>query len=171
MEEVRIPISDGKYTVVFPEKCVYCGAPPERRLRETVSKGRSGETRYVTVDVPYCAEHGRQSKRNTRILNMGWVVILLFSCAVMFGVTTSINRNPSTLLLVVLALIAAGLAFLGSKVLRRLLARSNQSMADMLGQSHLGLNVELAGEEILFSFTNEQIAEEFALLNGKGVSK
>jgi hypothetical protein len=98
---------------------------------------------------------------------MGWVIILLFSCAVMFAIATSINRNPPTLLLVVLALIAGGLAFVGARVLRKLLARSNQSMADMLSSSHLGLKVELVGDEILFSFTNDQIADEFARLNGQ----
>jgi hypothetical protein len=144
MEEVAIPISDGRYGVVFPDKCVYCGAPSERGLRETVSKGRSGETCFVTVDAPYCPIHARQSKGNTRILNLARVVILLSSCAVMFGVTTSINRTPPVWLLLALAFAAAGLAFVCARVLRKLLARSNQSMADMLGQSHLGLNVDLA---------------------------
>jgi hypothetical protein len=169
VKTVGIPISDGKYTVLFPEKCVYCGAPREKMMREVASAGSGQRTEFVTVDVPYCAQHARQSRRNTRILNMGWVIILLLTCSVMFAVTTSINRNPPTLLLVILALIAAGLAFVGARVLRRLLARSNQSMADMLSSSHLGLKVELVGDEILFSFTNDQTAEEFVRLNGQSV--
>jgi hypothetical protein len=170
MKIVSIPIVDGKYVVSFPEKCVYCGATPQVRLRQTRSGGRSRRTTYVTVDVPYCAEHARQSRRNARILNLGWVIILLFSCAVMFGITTSINRNPPVWLLVVLALVAGGLAFAGSRALRRPLSRSNPSMADMLSTSHLGVNAELVGDEILFSFTNDQIADEFARLNGRVAS-
>jgi threonine/homoserine/homoserine lactone efflux protein len=124
----------------------------------------------VTVDVPYCAAHARQSRRNTRILSLGWIVILIFSCAVLFGVTTSINRNPPTLLLVLLALVAAGLAFLGSRVLRQVLSRSRPSMADMLGSSHLGIHVEPAGDELVFSFANDEIADQFARLNGQASS-
>jgi hypothetical protein len=44
-------------------------------------------------------------------------------------------------------------------------------MVDMLGQSHLGVRVELIGDEILFSFTNDRIADEFALLNAQSVSE
>ena len=38
-------------------------------------------------------------------------------------------------------------------------------MADMLGSSHLGLKTELAGDAILLTFTNDEMAEEFARLN------
>jgi hypothetical protein len=97
--------------------------------------------------------------------------MLLFSCCAIVGVATSIDRNPPVWLLVVLAFAALGLAFVGSRGLRRLLARTDQSMADMLGQSHLGLNVDLAGDQILFSFVNDQVADEFAKLNGESVEK
>jgi len=167
MREVSIPVTDGEYQVVFPERCIYCGAPSERQLRETVSARTGRRTRFATLDVPYCAKHARLSRRNARILSLSWVAILLFSCCAMFAVTTSIHRNPPVWLLVVLALIAAGLAFGGARVLRNLLGRSNQSMADMLGSSHLGLKAELAGDEILLTFTNDEVAEEFARLNGR----
>jgi hypothetical protein len=98
------------------------------------------------------------------------MIILLFSCCAMFGVTTSVNRNPPVWLLVVLALIAAGMAFGGARVLRNLLGLSNQSMADMLGSSHLGLKAELAGDEIALTFTNDEMAEQFAQLNGTTTS-
>ena len=163
-------MTDGKYQVGFPERCVYCGAPSERRLRETVSAGSRRRRRFATLDVPYCARHAQLSRRNARILNLVWVLILLFSCCAMLGVTTSINRNPPVWLLVVLALIAGGLAFAGARVLRNLLGRSNQSMADMMGSSHLGLKAVLAGDEILLTFTNDEMAEEFAQLNGRTAS-
>jgi hypothetical protein len=35
MKEVGVPISDGEYAVVFPEKGIYCGAYAEVKLRET----------------------------------------------------------------------------------------------------------------------------------------
>jgi len=43
--------------------------------------------------------------------------------------------------------------------------------AMMAGGGHpdLGLNVDLAGDEIEFSFVNGQVADEFALLNGQSV--
>jgi hypothetical protein len=170
MKKVSVPITGGEYQVSFPETCVYCGTASDMRLRETVSAGSGQRRRYVTVDVPYCAAHARQSRRNTRILSLGWIVILIFSCAVLFGVTTSINRNPPTLLLVLLALVAAGLAFLGSRVLRQVLSRSRPSMADMLGSSHLGIHVEPAGDELVFSFANDEIADQFARLNGQAPS-
>ncbi|MGD2146397.1 MAG: hypothetical protein PVH41_06875 [Anaerolineae bacterium] len=165
--EVSIPITDGEYQVVFPERCIYCGAPSDRRLRKTVSAGSGRRTRFATLDVPYCAKHAQLSRRNARILNLGWVAILLFSCCVIFGVTTSINRNPPVWLWVVLALIAGVLAFAGARMLRVLLGRSNQSMADMLDSSHLGLKAELAGDEIILTFANDEMAEEFAQLNGR----
>ena len=77
MKEVNIPIVEGKYRVLFPEKCVYCGAPKEVAMRRTASGGTRRRRRYVTVDVPYCAEHARESKRNARVLTVGLVTILL----------------------------------------------------------------------------------------------
>ena len=106
MKTVSIPIVDGKYRALFPEKCVYCGAPKEMTMRQTVSAGRRRRRRFVTVDVPYCAEHARESKRNARVLTVGLVTVLLTSCCTLFGITTSINRTPPTWLLVFLALIA-----------------------------------------------------------------
>jgi hypothetical protein len=166
MKEVSIPIVDGKYQVVFPEKCVYCGGPKELTRRQTASAGRQKRRRFVTVDVPYCAEHASVAKRNARVLTIGFVVIMLTSCCVLFGVTTSINRNPSTTLMVFLALVAVGLAFAGRELFRRVMSRSMASMTDMSGGSHLGLGVKLAGGEVAFSFANDEMADEFARLNG-----
>ena len=42
-----------------------------------------------------------------------------------------------------------------------------KTMGDMPGGSNLGLKVELAGNNLRFSFTNGQMAGEFALLNGQ----
>ena len=167
---VSIPIVDGKYRAVFPERCVYCDAPKEVNVRWTASAGTSRRRRRMTVDVPYCAEHARESKRHARVLTVGFVTVLLTSCCVLFGITTSINRNPPTLLLIFLAFIACGLAFTGRELFRKVMSRSIGSMADMSGGSHLGLEVKLAGDEIVFSFTNDQVAEEFARLNGQSVS-
>lgn len=166
MKEVSVPIVDGKYHVVFPEKCVYCGAPKELTRRQTASAGRQRRRRYVTVDVPYCSEHAGLAKRNARVLTIGFVVILLTSCCVLFGVTTSIDREPSTTLLVFLALAAVGLAFGGRELFRKVMSRSIASMADMGSGSHIGLKVDLAGKEVVFSFTNDAVADEFARLNG-----
>jgi hypothetical protein len=166
MKEIGIPIVDGKYHVAFPEKCVYCGAPKELTRRQTASAGRQKRRRFVTVDVPYCAEHASVAKRNARVLTLGFVVLLLTSCCVLFGVTTSINRSPSTTLMVFLAAVAVGLAFLGRELFRRLMSRSVASMADMARGSHLGLGVRLAGDEVVFSFANDEMADEFARLNG-----
>jgi hypothetical protein len=166
MKEVSIPIVDGKYHVVFPEKCVYCGAPKELTRRQTTSAGRQKRRRFVTVDVPYCAEHASVAKRNTMVLTIGFVVIMLTSCCVLFGVTTSINQDPSTTLMVFLAAVAVGLAFLGRELFRRVMSRSVASMADMSGGSHLGLGVRLAGDAVAFSFANDEMADEFARLNG-----
>lgn len=174
MKKVSIPIVDGKYRALFPEKCVYCGAPKEVEMRLTASRTKSYGRRkaYYSArfQVPYCAEHARESKRNARVLTVGFVTVLLTSCCVMFGITTSINRNPPTLLLIFLALVACGLAFAGRELFRRVMSRSVGTMADMTGGSHLGLKVKLAGDEIVFSFTNDQVAEEFARLNGQSVS-
>jgi hypothetical protein len=40
----------------------------------------------------------------------------------------------------------------------------------MLGSSHLGINVEPAGDELVFSFANDEIADQFARLNGQAPS-
>ena len=171
MKSVNIPIVEGKYRTAFPEKCVYCGAPKETTMRQMASAGSRRRRRFVTVDVPYCAEHYRESERNTRVLTVGFVTILITSCCVLFGITTSINRNPSTLLMVFLAFIACGLAVVGRDIFRKVMARSIESMANMPSGKHLGLKFELAGNKITFSFVNDQTAEEFARLNGQSVSE
>lgn len=167
MKTVSIPIVDGKYRALFPEKCVYCGAPKEVAMRQTVSAGRRRRRRFVTVDVPYCAEHARESKRNARVLTVGFLMVLLTSCCALFGITTSINRTPPTWLLVFLALIACGLAFAGRELFRKVLSRSVESMAHMSRGSHLGLKVSLAGDRVEFSFANDEMGDEFARLNGQ----
>ena len=168
MKTVSIPIVDGKYQALFPEKCVYCGAPKEVTMRQTVSAGRRRRRRFVTVDVPYCAAHARESKRNARVLTVGLVTVLLTSCCVLFGITTSINRTPPTWLLVFLALIACGLAFAGRELFRKVMSRSVESMAHMSRGSHLGLKVSLAGDRVEFLFANDEMGDEFARLNGQG---
>lgn len=166
MNKVEIPIVDGNYKVLFPPKCVYCGAPKEVRLRKTASAGTSRRKRFVTVDVPYCAEHARESKRNARVLTAVLIVLLLVSCGLLFGLTTSINRDPPTGLLVFLALIAVGMAYAGRALLRKPLTRSRPTMGDMAGGS-LGVQVRLVGDKVVFSFVNGRIAAEFAQLNGQ----
>ena len=166
MTKVEIPIVDGKYKVLFPSKCVYCGVPKDVSLRKTASAGTSRRKRFVTVDVPYCAEHARESKRNANVLTAVLIVILLVSCGVLFGITTSINRNPSTGLLIFLALIAVGMAYGGRVLLRKPLARSRPTMGDMAGGS-LGFQAQLVGNKVVFSFVNGRIATEFAQLNGQ----
>ncbi|MEJ2746333.1 MAG: hypothetical protein P8183_00200 [Anaerolineae bacterium] len=166
MTEVEIPIVDGKYEVLFPPKCVYCGAPKEVTVRKTASSGSSRRKRFVTVDVPYCAEHARESKRNARLLTAVLIVLVIVSCGVLFGITTSINRNPSTGLLIFLALIAVGLAYAGREALRRVMSRSRKSMGDMT-KGNLGIKVVPLYNKVVFSFTNGRIAAEFAQLNGQ----
>ncbi len=166
MTEVEIPIVDGKYKVLFPPKCVYCGAPKEVTVRKTASSGSSRRKRFVTVDVPYCAEHARESKRNARVLTAVLIVLVIVSCGVLFGITTSINRNPSTGLLIFLALVAFGLAYAGREALRRAMSRSRKSMADMT-KGNLGIKVVPLSNKVVFSFTNGRIADEFAQLNGQ----
>ncbi len=164
MIKVEIPIVDGKYKASFPPKCVYCGASQAVTLRKTISAGNSRRRRFATMDVPYCTKHARNSKRNARMLTAVLITILLFSCSLLFGVTTSINRNPSTGLLIFLALIAVGLAYGGRALLRKMLARSRPTMADMMG-GNLGFQAQLVGGKVVFSFVNGRIAAEFAQLN------
>ena len=171
MKEVHVPYEGGKYQVEFPKKCVYCGVPSEVTSREITSSGATTRRRrFVTVDVPYCGEHAREKKRNTRTLTAAFVLTLLFSCFVLFAITTSINREPPTLLLVVLAFVAWGLAIGGRELLRRVMVSSRPSMADMSGGSSLGLVVKLIGNEISFAFANDQMADEFARLNPQSSS-
>ena len=170
MRSVDIPIVDGKYKVLFPNKCVYCGAPKEVLVRRTASGGSSRRKRFVTVEVPYCARHVRESKRNARILTVGFVGILLFSCCALFGITTSINRNPATSLLVLLAFLAFGLAYLGRELIRKVMSKSTKTMADMVGGSYLGLKIWPSSTKVVFAFANDQMAGEFARLNGQAVN-
>ncbi|MCP4542360.1 MAG: hypothetical protein GY832_35000 [Chloroflexi bacterium] len=169
MKSVSIPIVDGKYKVSFPAKCVYCGVPKEVTVRRTFSGGTSRRRRFVTVEVPYCAAHAREEKRNARILTLGIVSIFMFSCCALFGITTGINRNPSTTFLIFLALLAGGLAYLGRELIRKVMSRSTQTMADMMKGRYLGLKVWPSSTAAVFSFSNDQIANEFAQLNGQSV--
>jgi hypothetical protein len=70
------------------------------------------------------------------------------------------------MLMVFLGLAAVGLAYGGRELFRRVMSRSIASMADMGKGSHIGLKVDLAGPEVVFSFTNDEVGEEFARLNG-----
>ncbi len=167
MKKVSIPIVDGKYKVSFPDRCVYCGAAKEVTVRRTVSGGTSRRRHFATLELPYCAEHVRAEKRNDRILVVGSVLVLLFSCCTLFGITTSINRDPPVTLLILLAVLAVGLAYGGRELLRKVLSRSNRTMADMVGSRYLGLKIRPSSTEIVFSFTNDQMAEAFARLNGQ----
>lgn len=168
MREVALPIVNGKYKASFPAKCVYCGAPSALTMRHTASVGTSRRKRFITMDVPYCAAHARESQRNTRLLTAILVVFMLVSCGLLFGITTSINRNPATGLLVFLGLAAVGLALAGRELLRKWLVRSRESMGDMPRGGSLGFKVRLAGNEILFPFVNGRMADEFAQLNQPG---
>ena len=170
MRKVSIPTVDGKYKAVFPEKCVYCGAPKEVTVRRTASAGTRRRRRYVTVEVPYCARHVREEKRNARVLTVGFVTILLTSCCVLFGVTTSIERSPSVVLMVGLGMVALGLAYGGKLLFRRIMTRSIPTMADMQRGDCLGLKIAPGYKDVAFTFTNDDIAKEFARLNGQSVS-
>ena len=172
MKSVDIPIVDGKYQVVFPEKCVYCGAPKE--VDETVLASRKQtprRTAYVTVTVLYCTQHYRAARRNARILVAAFVSLFLFSCCVLFSITTSIKRDPPVGLMVGLGVVALGLAYGGKLLLRRALSRSIPTMGDMMRGDNLGLAIVPGYEDITFTFTNDQIAEEFARLNGQSVKE
>ena len=170
MRSVNIPIVDGKYQVLFPNKCVYCGAPKEVTVRRTASAGTRRRRRFVTVEAPYCARHAREEKRNARVLTVGFVTILLTSCCVLFGVTTSIERSPPVALLVGLGVVALGLAYGGKLLFRRIMTRSIPTMADMQRGDHLGLGIAPGYKDVAFTFTNDDIAKEFARLNGQSVA-
>ena len=162
MKTVEIPVVDGEYTVLFPPKCVYCGAPEE----VTVSETKTDDNLYVKVDVPYCSEHARQSRESARTLMSILVLLTLFNCGALFIITTSINRKPPVILWVFLALLAVGLAYIGRELFRRWLSRSRPTMTDMMG-GLLGIRIVSSVDAINFSFVNDNIAEEFALLNGQ----
>jgi hypothetical protein len=171
VKKVNIPIVDGKYRVLFPEKCVYCGAPKEVEVNRTESAGSSRRKYYATVAVPYCTAHLQEEKRNARFLLVGFLSLLVVSCCVLFGVTTSIKRDPSVEVMLVLALVALGLAYAGRGLLRKVMSGAFPTMADMRGSNRLGMQVSPSSTAITFWFTNDQIAEEFAQLNGQSVSE
>ena len=88
----------------------------------------------------------------------------------LFGVTTSIQRSPSVEVMLVLALVALGLAYAGRGLLRKVMSGSFPTLADMQGSNRLGLQVSPSSTVITFWFTNDQIAEEFAQLNGQSIT-
>ena len=171
MKKVNIPIVDGKYRVLFPDKCVYCGVPKEIDVNRTEGAGSGRHRYYASVTVPYCAAHLQEEKRNTRFLLVGFLSLLVVSCCVLFGVTTSIQRSPSVEVMLVLALVALGLAYAGRGLLRKVMSGSFPTMADMQGSNRLGLQVVPSRTVITFWFANDQIADEFAQLNGQSVSE
>jgi hypothetical protein len=116
----------------------------------------------MTFKVPYCEEHRRASKRNTWVLMAVFALALLFSCCVLFAITTSINREPPVVLLVALGLVAVGLAFLARNLFRKALSGS---MGAMFDQGDLGLGVDLGTQAVTFTFVNDEIADEFARIN------
>ncbi len=118
VQKITTPLWAGKrpYPVALPEMWVYCGAPPDKKKRMMVGDEDEG---YATLDVPYCAKHARRSRRNTLMLYAGGLGILVVTCCAMFGITKSIDREPSTTLLVFLGVGALLLTAAGITLLRR----------------------------------------------------
>lgn len=173
MLSFSIPIVDGKVSVQFPQRCVYCSKPQE--LTVGVVASRSSGTQYyrqhssVTFDAPYCRDHANKAKQLGLVLNIIFFLCLLISCATSILVSFALDLQDTFQICVLgpgLALIFAILT--GSIGVRKIWGFFNNEVRDLpgfFGQGHLGIKVMMSNEQIGIAFINEEIGHEFARLN------
>ncbi len=170
-----IRLSAATSRVMFPERCVYCGAPREtdQNLEATWRKTRYSQLISRAFSIPYCLQHAREMRRNVALL----YAIFIFSWLLVFALVAFYwpDRGNSWLVGLISAVIFADVvAFLAKMILARLVpflsSLLDTPMAVLISagpRRSLGIGVAWSdeGTNLVFKFANPEIAQEFEQLN------
>jgi hypothetical protein len=167
-KEVTVNAVNGDFQVKIPHKCVYCGGPAEATSGLTTSYKRGKRTTKRTWQIPYCNEHIALQKTYRKKLGMTGLFILFFIIFAFFSapIVGSFGDKLDSGLGFVLML---GVGYIGASLVRGFLRKQkvnkNQEMENMFQSRYLGVNIYNYADTAKFTFTNPEIADEFAALN------
>lgn len=193
---VKIPISLNHVTVVFPNKCVYCGLPAETKIVEEV-KGSShyeAGNKFVSklystkITIPFCYTHKEDSKRNNTILTRTLLTLSLIGgglfLAEFFGGLKIlayplglVNMDFFWAVVIHLLILAGGVyvVFGLTKYVLSLFVKtlryqtiSSGEFLNALGALGIRCTYTRKKDALRFRFVNAEIAREFSKLNGQG---
>lgn len=156
-----------------------CGAPAHETLPLTAEGKSSRRTAYVAgLQVPYCAEHAAQARRNRRVLlGIFWGDLLLFFTALMLFALPANLENADRLGFAIAFAVAAGvLARLMQHLARFMLSQALPGMAatppplPVFGRSGsaLGIDARIIATDTLHlsvRIAHPEVAAELAQLN------
>ncbi|MBT7070717.1 MAG: hypothetical protein HN975_07495, partial [Anaerolineae bacterium] len=168
-KKVTISSVDGEFNYSMPNKCVYCGGPAEATSAILTSYKRGNRRIRRTWKFPYCNEHIGLQKTYRKRLNMTALFVVLF-IVFMFLSATTVGALGDKLDSGFGFVLMLGVGYLGATLVRAFLrkqkVKKNPELADMLASFYLGANVSNYGDQAAtFTFTNPQIADEFAASN------
>jgi len=116
----------------FPARCVMCGAPAHETLPLTAEGKSARRTAYVAdLQVPYCADHAAQARRNRRVLvGVFFTAMLLFFAAlVLFALPAQLDNADRLGFAIAFAVAAGVLARLTQHLARFMLSNALPGMA------------------------------------------
>jgi hypothetical protein len=185
------PLHALKDPIRCPDQCVYCSAPKSREVAFNVNKaimrvaeGISANYFYKVI-VPYCEEHGKQSKRFGYLLWSTYIIATLV-IGLPLGIAILIQTAPLIVAstgedwigfvggLVIAGLVAMIAGILAVRILKYVLGLLQPTLKDYNMDSALGITVdvvepkeeaELPAYTLDFTFANEEFAGVFETLN------
>lgn len=187
--ELPIPYKIDEFSCQFPQKCVYCGKNPETQITINVRGSKEYQQSYkVNVTrsyntnflIPYCREHAELSKKNNRLIIVASIVGGLITAIAgrnAGGLITNAEGEPVSgfvnlvIALVVLVPVGGAISYLPLRFL--LLPLFNKSIRHQHGFFQIGgalgisifFKIEPYSGSVIFDFTNDDVAQEFSLLN------
>ncbi len=169
---VRVQYSDGNYTIRIPNKCVYCGGPPEKIsiISTNYNKERHMFTRKW--EIPYCQKDLALQKDCRRKLKMPWLftfLVLAFALLLApftIGFGNSLSSGLGFVLTGLLGYLSGSFARL---LIKKERIRNNPQLKDMFKDAYLGIEIRSYSNAADFAFTNEDVAIEFTMLNHERV--
>jgi hypothetical protein len=171
---------EGQFALRFPDCCVYCRQPTETVVPWNITFTGSGKekgVKYATSQqVPFCARHAKESKFLTSVDNVLISFCALLGLAISVWLFISVIVNGpwivgATKLSLLLSLLAGGVAFWVLFIVFQLgWQRLRPSAGDRLGLLGVGAKFTPDGRHLDVTFTNEEIADEFAKENAPRAS-
>jgi len=166
----------------IPSNCVFCGKPREIDLVVDAKKLANGKKLdkkiSYKIDVPYCKQHEKESKKYKNILYgsfyAGFLLVLLIGGLLIsrsFGVPSILLGIPLTLILAWIAGIIVELAIQGflAKKYPTINSFSLVIPIPISSEDVLGLDLRIDGNpgnlSLLLFFDNETMAHEWAEIN------
>jgi len=180
---IRVPIDpNGKFTLIFPDKCIYCGQPTATKSELTVERRTYLEGKRVklssTLQIPYCEKHAKEAVRNKAIIVIMMVPISIIALAVYLpgweetGLLTGIRCLDLAIRGAIWLAVVIGATYL-MKLILSLFARSFIHTPIPLRAiffeeaTSLGIiaSIQSDGRAMNLRFSNDQFAHELEQIN------